>query len=128
MTNQEAFEKVAHHLLSLKEPSVDKGQCKYRARNGNKCAIGILIPDEQYDPAFEDKSVHGLRVPCLENLSRSLLSSLQRTHESFSMFQNFPYAPPNILARLHQTGERHGLNTEFLGFILRNSNNKSRSF
>lgn len=31
--------------------------CRYRGDNGAKCAVGILIPDERYDPRFEGGTV-----------------------------------------------------------------------
>lgn len=32
-------------------------QCVYRAENGNKCAIGHLIPDDRYHPKMEGASI-----------------------------------------------------------------------
>ena len=36
-------------------------QCRYNL-NGLKCAIGVHIPEELYDPAMEDKSVQSILV------------------------------------------------------------------
>lgn len=50
LTPQEAFDKVAVHLLTQNEKSIDdKGNWACRGLNGCKCAIGALIPDEEFD-------------------------------------------------------------------------------
>lgn len=61
MTAQEVFNTVAHHLLTQKKKSFvemnDCVRCMYRGPDGLKCAVGILIPDDMYDPKLEHKSV-----------------------------------------------------------------------
>lgn len=54
-TRQEIFDIVARHLLTQKEKSTNTigSFCMYRGIRGLKCAIGALIPDEKYSPAFE---------------------------------------------------------------------------
>lgn len=61
MNRQEIFDKVLEHLrkqggLSLNE----HGKCCYRGNHGNKCAIGVLIPDELYKSRMEYKTPSGL--------------------------------------------------------------------
>jgi hypothetical protein len=34
--------------------------CSYRDENGNACAVGCLIPDNAYDPSFENAGIAGL--------------------------------------------------------------------
>lgn len=92
MTNQEAFNKVVTGLRAQGKPSVvmdiyGGNMCAYRNPNGLKCAIGMLIPDEQYTSCFEG----GLSlseviesVPALQGIDSSLLSLLQRTHDNAS--------------------------------------------
>jgi hypothetical protein len=54
MNRQEMFDKVVDHLAAQKRPSVDnKLECRYRDPEGRKCAFGIFIPDELYDPGME---------------------------------------------------------------------------
>lgn len=36
--------------------AIDGNQCQYRSPNGNKCAVGFLIPEGNYDPKMEGKS------------------------------------------------------------------------
>lgn len=63
LTNQQVFDKVAAHLLTQKRRAQVDSRCKYRAvlDNGEvlKCAAGCLIPDEEYTPNFEGKTVYG---------------------------------------------------------------------
>jgi hypothetical protein len=59
MNEQDIFNKVAAHLLKQNKASMIIGAhsfplCKYRSFDGLKCAIGCLIPDEDYDPAIDD--------------------------------------------------------------------------
>ncbi len=56
--NQKTFNKVARHLLTQNQKSVDdSGNCLYRFVNedGDKlrCGVGALIPDRLYDKKME---------------------------------------------------------------------------
>lgn len=94
MTNQEAFDKVVQHLKTQKEQSFGpftnqygntQHSCLYRGPDGLKCAVGALIPDEEYKPEFEGLAVLSLmrRKPAsLIGLDRDLLLELQRVHDS----------------------------------------------
>ena len=57
---QPIFDKVATHFLSMTHPSSapDKSMCYYRDENsGDRCFIGALIQDEDYDPKIEGLSI-----------------------------------------------------------------------
>ena len=87
MTTQEVFDKVATHLLTQNCKSVDDfGRCFYRGPEGTKCAVGILIPDEQYNPSMEHHTVQTLidKFPMPEYFNRDkiMLIALQRIHDS----------------------------------------------
>jgi hypothetical protein len=60
MNLQEAFDKVAEHLLLQGKRSENPNICLYRGPDGTKCAIGCLISDEDYTPNMEPKSVEEL--------------------------------------------------------------------
>lgn len=64
MTKQEIFDIVAKHLLTqnCKALGLD-GRCSYRGDAGTKCAVGILISDEEYYPEMEGFNVTGLKLP-----------------------------------------------------------------
>ena len=57
MKKQEVFNKVAAHLLAQGKPALKGEDCVYRSKDGLKCAIGCLIPDENYTPEMERKSI-----------------------------------------------------------------------
>lgn len=89
MTNQEAFTKVIIHLRTQGHPAIDKDKdvCVYRHPNGiDRCAIGILIPDEEYKSDFEGELVGKIysMVPSFQNLDINLLTILQYMHDSSS--------------------------------------------
>ena len=53
---QYIFDRVATHLMTQSRKSVDPTSdklCKYRGPDGCMCAIGCLMTDEEYKPAFE---------------------------------------------------------------------------
>jgi len=50
---QEIFDRVACHLMAQGRRSQKSIGCLYRAPNGDKCAIGCLISDENYSPGLE---------------------------------------------------------------------------
>lgn len=88
MNNQEAFDKVAKHLLTqrakaMKTPTV----CAYRAADGKTCAVGCLIPDDLYYPAMEGSGVGAVRMnfpeirKFFEDVDNSMLSRLQSIHD-----------------------------------------------
>ena len=86
MTNQEAFDKVVKHLEAQGWRKVEGlGGCMYRAPNGCRCAVGALIPDDQYCDSFEEKTVRWIKddVPALEGLNDMLLSDLQSFHDDW---------------------------------------------
>jgi len=51
---QEVFDIVVNHLFTQGRPAYDGVQgCMYRAPDGLRCAVGVLIPDDLYDKALE---------------------------------------------------------------------------
>ena len=64
MELQEIFNKAHKHFANMTEPSMGDGsndcdgtQCAYRGANGNKCIVGVFIPDELYDESLEGDSL-----------------------------------------------------------------------
>lgn len=98
MTRQEIFDKVVKHLLKQGEKSAtireDEGtRCLYRGPNGLMCAVGCLIPDEEYTDFMEDCPVGGLPSYCtvgsfvyeLVGEHRTLLQDLQHIHDNYEV-------------------------------------------
>lgn len=59
LTNQQIFDKVAHHLANQRVKCTDShGSCMYRGKHPDtndvtSCAVGCLIPDYMYQPEFD---------------------------------------------------------------------------
>lgn len=94
--DQEAFDIVYKHMLTQKKRAMDaKGMgCRYRGAGGSKCAAGALIPDELYNPAYEDVNIRYILDPHdsekdgpadliehFKNVSLDLLAKLQNIHD-----------------------------------------------
>ena len=79
MNKQQVFERIVDHLLAQKEPALNPGKyaCMYRGENGKKCAVGVLIPDEEYLSGFEGKDV------------RELLNHYPRLHTVFDLSEEY---------------------------------------
>jgi hypothetical protein len=111
MKKQEIFETVARHLFAQGRQATDEiGICVYRADNGNKCAVGALIPDEMYNPNYENNTLigllngpvfdktnseHGIRrqipviLPTYFSRNQGLLSRLQGVHDHYDPAAKF---------------------------------------
>lgn len=98
MNKQEFFDAVVTGLIKQGAPShsVEDQSCMYRGPNGLKCAIGLLIPDEEY----EQNPVEGVGVdyafddgywPTLNNLADTvplkLMSAMQEAHDGTRYFE-----------------------------------------
>lgn len=64
---QPIFDKTVEHLANQGERSIGKwfiagNNCLYRGPKGRKCAVGIWIPDDEYNPNFEGDSLGDLIV------------------------------------------------------------------
>jgi hypothetical protein len=89
-SDQTVFDRVVEHMLHQGRPSMavppgeTEAQGRYRGADGLVCAIGRVIPDDAYSPAFEGKSLKGLlgegRLPFLAPF-RPILHGLQRIHD-----------------------------------------------
>lgn len=91
MTIQEAYLKIKNHLLTQNQKSIsENGSYAYRGINGTKCAIGILMSDEDYKPMYEDMSIGGLRrydIPSLNIIKEDpkLFQALQELHDTYNV-------------------------------------------
>lgn len=60
--------------------------CLYRGLDGKKCAVGLFIPDELYNPAFENRSFFWITMnaPDLLNfmpMDAESMNALQWAHD-----------------------------------------------
>ena len=81
-TAQEVFDVCALHLLTQNKRAVGSGgDCVYRSPCGLKCAIGVLISDEEYTENMEESDVHKLTEGTNSEPHRRLLNALQYLHD-----------------------------------------------
>lgn len=90
MEKQEIFDTVATHLLKQGRRAVNPDipeMCHYRGAGGTKCAVGVLIPDEAYEPMMEGRTIVGLlsqrdfKIPRWMCNNEALLIELQNAHD-----------------------------------------------
>lgn len=95
MTNQEYYDKLVCAALDGTFPSYDENQniCMYRHGN-HRCAVGILIPDEEYSESMEKRSADTLVENGLfkTTLSKDILQSAQYSHDDSS----WDYSAENV--------------------------------
>ena len=86
-TKQEIFDKSVFGLRGQGGPSFvidDRGDinCRYRAPNGRKCAVGHVISDADYDGQFEGRVAAGLPTQLVKYLGGPhLIGDLQAAHD-----------------------------------------------
>lgn len=109
LTDQEVFNTVARHLLKQGAPARDRhGNACFRNVAGQKCAIGVLIPDGEYRVWMEDYTPETLvrELSRLASVDRKLIRMLRLTHDTW----------PSNQWRLHLAwiAARFGLDAEVL--------------
>jgi hypothetical protein len=91
MKAQEIFDTVATHLLKQGRRAINPDMpeiCHYRGEHGSKCAVGVLIPDETYDPMMEGRTISALlndsrfKIPNWMAYNPTLLKELQDAHDA----------------------------------------------
>ena len=117
-TNQEAFDFVVRHFIKQRERAVSpSGPCMYRAPDGKRCAVGVLIKDEAYKRNMEGLAVMDLdgrhiAWPFLDvgDVDGRLLTKLQRIHDvAFAGLVN-----ERALGRLREVATEYNLDTTVL--------------
>lgn len=83
---QEMFDKMLEHLRTQRKKSVDikyDDRCMYRSPTGLKCAVGVLISDEDYNRDMEGCSAGALTQLFPDENTRAFLLDCQRKmHDS----------------------------------------------
>src|SRR5262245_34265226 len=94
MNAQEMFNTVVTHLRTQKVKAWNEERrfCLYRGPKGTRCAVGVLIPDDEYFESFERKTISSIAhlIPSLQDLLNSentkqfnLIIRLQDTHDHY---------------------------------------------
>lgn len=86
MTRQEAFNIMVPHLLTQRCRATRNGICRYRGDDGTKCAVGVLITDEQYAKTMPAGSLEWGLKPVTKLIGMApedagFLRTVQRVHD-----------------------------------------------
>jgi hypothetical protein len=102
-TLQSIFDRVAEHFLGMSGPAQNhKGDCVYRTKDGDRCFVGALIKDEDYDPLIEGLSLSSdLTDEYLLTLDyRYRIEALMKTVMS-SLTKDYPDLPESMPEDVH---------------------------
>ena len=104
--NQAVFNFVVNHLRQQKLQSTDDptGGCVYKSKDGTSCAVGCLIPEEEYTSSFEG-----------EPLNRYLEDVVNDTNEITHWVHNKGYDSRLLceLQWLHDDNDNWGCSFEY---------------
>lgn len=96
MTPQEIFDTVVRHAFTQRAPArnMDPPHCRYRAEDGKKCFVGVLIPDNIYVSQMDEVGgVNALVTRFQSTLPEwfgkhlALLEDLQEAHDNSYAYQ-----------------------------------------
>jgi hypothetical protein len=145
-TLQSIFDRVADHFLGMSGPAQNhKGDCVYRTDDGNRCFVGALIKDEDYDPLFEGLALNtsqsstyrdryaSLREAVMSSLTKDypdlpesmpddvlfLLADLQTVHDDW-MAGKSAVSRNNVVSGMIEVAEGHGLSPAKLAYAAAN--------
>jgi hypothetical protein len=118
MKQQETFEFVARHLFAQGHKAVggQREKCMYRGNDGSMCAVGCLIPDDDYSRGMETLTAAALikqfgdRLPSFLKRQVRLLGDLQSVHDNGPT----PFTTEYLREALRLVGSSHSLKTKFL--------------
>jgi len=91
-TKQEIIDQVINGLIEQGQQAIEDDTCMYRSPTGLKCAIGMLISDEDYDSRMEGHGINELlgnswlpeNIIAIEETYPKLLRNLQSFHDSYN--------------------------------------------
>lgn len=123
LTLQEAFDTIWQKFVVEGAPrAYDKhdASCKYRLPGGARCFIGVLIPDELYEPSFESEgSISAVmyerpKIKALLPFEPDVISQLQGIHDMYGVTGDTPGTfSDHCRERLTAFAEQHSLTVPF---------------
>lgn len=135
MTLQETFDKVVNGLRKQGCRSLKNGRCRYRGDNGRKCAVGMVIPDEDYNPDMECAvssagSVYRYDPKAHRCLSNCDSAAPFHTHDlmegaELSISRHFQVGPIEPFVRVGGAAVYHRLTAQFGGITLLGQDGKA---
>lgn len=92
MTKKEYHDLLVRSAYDGTFPSVNETCCLYRGEGEQKCAVGVLVPNEAWKPEYESNNIRGrwtlhglLRGPWKEfipeGMTENHLSIVQEVHD-----------------------------------------------
>lgn len=95
MNAQQIFDTVVNHLRTQKVPAYSQADCQntgcaYKNNRGQKCAVGCLVPENEYSEQLEMKTITQwfeckIAPPTIQKMfdegHRFLLARLQMIHD-----------------------------------------------
>jgi len=95
-SHQEIFDHVCDHLLKQRKQSIDidkdANSCQYLSREtGHSCAIGSMIPRENYKEFIENKGVDDMLICygiAVDSPKAALLQCLQNAHDCVTQLED----------------------------------------
>ena len=87
--NKELALYILNRLKEQGKPSFSDGTCQYRAKDGCKCAVGHIIPDDYYLPEMEGFTLWNETVGCqltkvYPGIDFGVLDALQTLHDNYA--------------------------------------------
>jgi hypothetical protein len=81
---QAAFNKVAEHLVAQGHRCVSpRGTCPFRNQLGEKCSVGVLIPEALYHESMELNPSYAVAVACDDaGVDFGFLNFLRSAHDT----------------------------------------------
>lgn len=110
MTTQEAYEAIRSHFTQFgaELARTTGGTCQYRTAAGQKCAVGVLIPDEAYSDRMEGNVLCTdwlARNPFMDGflygVDRGFLRSAQVLHDNVATDARAFVTGLDLLAKLY---------------------------
>lgn len=121
-TKQEVFEISSVHLVKQNRKATEtisgRDQCRYRAADGSMCAVGCMIPDEEYREEFEGYSVSGIGYAVCEKI-RAAAGITQDTADLAGRLQTIHDCgtPDTWRNRLKELAKEYNLNTDAMDAV-----------
>lgn len=117
LNSQQIFDRVVQHLAQQKHAATNvQGMCLYRAPKGRSCAVGCLIPNDQYESNFENTGVRALvgdGTLLFPNTNVELLVRLQEAHDLTNNANALCHILRNIASEFDLNDEKVDLITEW---------------
>jgi hypothetical protein len=121
-TAQDIFDTVALHLIVQGRRAILGTHCRYRTPSGDRCAIGVLLPDGVYNRQMEGASVRGncKYLPVSLQAHMALLVNLQELHDDIYLCEpgsETVFDQKRLKAALATVADVHGLSARVLAFV-----------